>query len=160
TASKRLSVSDTPWTAHAATGSAIPLSSCRPRSRRRNRSPSKRRVEAATTIVPGSAKAWRRAAKFGGCPTTGASPKRPPAARVPDHHHAGRDANANRERFRGARLESAYSSNDIEPRPHGSLGIVFVRDWITEISQYPVAPELGQEAVIGSHDAGAGGVVG
>src|SRR5262249_42792501 len=56
--------------------------------------------------------------------------------------------------------ESAYSSNDIEPRPHGSLGIVFVRDWITEISQYPVAPELGQEAVIGSHDTGAGGMIG
>src|SRR5262249_52737575 len=41
----------------AATGSAIPLTSCLPRSRRRNRSPSSRRVEAATTIVPGSAKA-------------------------------------------------------------------------------------------------------
>ena len=34
TASKRLSEADTPSTAHAATGSAIPLTSCRPRSRR------------------------------------------------------------------------------------------------------------------------------
>src|SRR5262249_7294094 len=90
----------------------------------------------------------------------GVLPQRTLAAKVADHHYAGRDANANRERFRGARLESAYSSNDIEPRLHGSLGIVFVRDWITEISQYPVAPELGQEAVIGSHDTSAGGVVG
>src|SRR6266481_4530896 len=40
-----------------ATGSAIPLTSCRPRSRRWNRSPSSRRVEAATTTVPGSANA-------------------------------------------------------------------------------------------------------
>src|SRR5262249_54428905 len=60
TASKRLSEADTPSTAHAATGSAIPLTSCLPRSRRRNRSPSSRRVEAATTIVPGSAKAPTR----------------------------------------------------------------------------------------------------
>src|SRR5262249_49267970 len=82
------------------------------------------------------------------------------AAKVADHHHAGRDANANRERFRGARLESANRGNDIEPRPHGSLGIVFVREGISEIGQYPVAPELSEEAVIGSGDTGAGGVIG
>ena len=44
---------------------------------------------------------------------------------------------------------SANSGNDIEPRPHGSLGIVFVREGIAEIDQYPVASELGEEAVIG-----------
>src|SRR5262249_56096348 len=38
-----------------------------------NRSPSKRRVEAATTMVPGSAKACRRAARFGVSPTTACS---------------------------------------------------------------------------------------
>src|SRR5262249_19717879 len=65
--------SDTLSTAHAATSSAIPLTSCRPRSRRRNRSPSSLRVEAATTIVPGSAKSWRRAARFGVSPTTAPS---------------------------------------------------------------------------------------
>ncbi|HVI61841.1 MAG TPA: hypothetical protein VM910_04490 [Bradyrhizobium sp.] len=82
------------------------------------------------------------------------------AAEVADHHDAARDANADRERFRGARLELSNGGDDIEPRPHGSLGIVFVRDWIAEISQYPVAPELGEEAVIGSRDTGAGGVIG
>ena len=46
------------------------------------------------------------------------------------------------------------------PRPHGSLGIVFVREGIAEIGQYSVAPKLGEEAVIGSRDAGAGGVIG
>ena len=46
---------------------------------------------------------------------------------------------------------------DIEPRPHGSRGIVFVRD---DISQYPVAPELGEDAVIGSRNTGTGGVIG
>jgi hypothetical protein len=66
----------------------------------------------------------------------------------------------NRKRFRGARLELPDSGDDIEPRPHGSLRIVFVRDWITEISQYPVAPKLGEEAIISSRDTGAGGVIG
>ncbi len=55
---------------------------------------------------------------------------------------------------------SSPRSNDIEPRPHGSLSIVFVRDWITKISQYPVAPKLGEEAVIVSRDTGTGGVIG
>ena len=45
-------------------------------------------------------------------------------------------------------------------RPHGSLGIVFVRAGIAEIGQYPVAAEIGEEAVIGQHDTGAGGVIG
>src|SRR5207248_461570 len=49
TASKRLSRSETPSTVHAATNSALPLASRRPRSRRQNRPPSKRRVESAMT---------------------------------------------------------------------------------------------------------------
>jgi hypothetical protein len=49
------------------------------------------------------------------------------ASEVADHHQAARDANANRERFRSARLEPANSGNDIESRPHASLRIVLVR---------------------------------
>ena len=70
------------------------------------------------------------------------------AGEVADHHHARRDADANRERLRGARLEPANSGNDIEPRPHGSLGIVFVRARISEIGYYTVAPKFGEKAVI------------
>ena len=62
--------------------------------------------------------------------------------------------------FRGVRLELRNCGNDIESRSYGSLGIVFVREGITEISQYPVASELGEEAVIGSRDTGASGVIG
>src|SRR5258708_32331706 len=79
---------------------------------------------------------------------------------MPSHHQAGRDADANRERFRGARLEPRNSGDDIERCPHGSLGIIFVRERIAEIGQYPVAAELGEEAVIGSRDTGAGSVIG
>ena len=58
--------------------------------------------------------------------------------------------------------QSGFQSNslitgDIESRPHGSRGIVFVRD---DISQYPVAPELGEDAVIGSRNTGTGDVIG
>ena len=61
--------------------------------------------------------------------------------------------------------QSGFQSNslitgDIESRPHGSLGIVFVRFGIAEIGQYPVAPELGEDAVIGSRNTGTGGVIG
>ena len=75
-------------------------------------------------------------------------PQRTLAAKVADHHQAGRDADADRERFRGARLEPPNRGNDIEARSHGSLGIVFVRAGIAEIGQYSVAPELGKKAVI------------
>ena len=61
--------------------------------------------------------------------------------------------------------QSGFQSNslitgDIESRPHGSLGIVFVRFGIAEIGQYPVAPEVGEDAVIGSRNTGTGGVIG
>jgi len=82
------------------------------------------------------------------------------AAEVADYHQAARDADANRKRFRGARLEPPNRGNDIEARPHGSLGIVFVRAGIAEIGQYPVAPDLGKEAVIRSRNTGASGVIG
>ncbi|MGA7386985.1 MAG: hypothetical protein WBW99_03525 [Pseudolabrys sp.] len=66
-----------------------------------------------------------------------------------DHHQAGGYANADRERLVCARLEPCNSGSNIEPRAHGSLGIVLVRTRIAEIGQYPVAPEIGKEAVKG-----------
>ena len=77
-----------------------------------------------------------------------------------DHHQAGGDANADRERLFRGRLEPRNGGNDIEPRAHGSLGIVLVRAGIAEIGQYPVAPEIGKEAVRGERDTGAGGLKG
>jgi hypothetical protein len=70
------------------------------------------------------------------------------AAEVANHYQASGNANADRERFCGARLKPRNSGNDIESRPHGSLGIVFVRAGVAEIGQYSVAPELGEEAII------------
>jgi hypothetical protein len=109
---------------------------------------------------PGLGQGLKAGCKVRRLPDHSVLPQRTLAAKVADHHHASRDANANCERFGGARLESRNCGDDIEPRPHGSLGIVFVREGIAEIGQYPVASELGEEAVIGSRDTGAGGVIG
>ena len=57
-------------------------------------------------------------------------------------------------------FEPGNGGNDIERRAHGSLGIVLVRTGIAEIGQYPVAPEIGKEAVKGERDTGAGGLKG
>ena len=97
---------------------------------------------------PGLGQGLKAGCKVRRLPHDSVLPQRTVAAEVADHHHPGRDANANRERFRGARLESGNRGDDIERRPHGSLGIVFVREGIAEVGQYPVAPELGEEAVI------------
>ena len=74
---------------------------------------------------PGLGQGLKAGCKVRRVPDHGVLPQRTLAAEVADHHHPGRDADANRERFRGARLEPRNSGNDIEPRPHGSLGIVF-----------------------------------
>jgi hypothetical protein len=70
-------------------------------------------------------------------------------AAVADHHYAGGDANADRERFSSTRFEPRNSGNDIKPCSYGSLGIVLVRAGIAKIGQYPVSPEIGKETVIG-----------
>jgi hypothetical protein len=109
---------------------------------------------------PGLSQGLKARCKIRRFPDHGVLPQRARAAEIADHHQPGRDANANGERLGGARLEPRNGGYDIEPRPHGSFCIVFVRDWITEISQYPVAAELGEEAVIGSRDTGASRVIG
>src|SRR5262249_10770700 len=81
------------------------------------------------------------------------------ATEVTNHHQSGRDANADRERFRSACLKPRNSGNNIKSRPHGSLSIVFVRARVAKIGQYPVAPKISDEAIIGHYDTSAGGVV-
>src|SRR6516162_6846139 len=95
-----------------------------------------------------------------GVPDQSVLPQRAIAAEVTDHHQTGRDADAHRERFRNGPLKPRNRGNDIERRPHRSLGIVFVRAGIAEIRQYSIAPEITEEAVIVLHDTGAGGVIG
>src|SRR5262245_56446271 len=79
---------------------------------------------------------------------------------VANHHQTGRDANADRERYRSACLKPRNRGNDIKSRPHGSPSIVFVRAGVAKIGQYPVAPKIPDGAVIDHHDTSAGGVIG
>src|SRR5262249_38888430 len=71
------------------------------------------------------------------------------ATEVANHHQAGRDANADRERFGSACLEPRNSGNNIKSRPHGSLSIVFARAGVAKIGQYPIAAKIPDETVIG-----------
>jgi hypothetical protein len=87
-------------------------------------------------------------------------PQRTFSAEVADHDQAGCNANADRKRFHSVRLESRNGGSDIERCPHGALGIVFMRTRIAEIGQYPVAPEIREEAVVTLHHASAGCVIG
>ena len=80
-----------------------------------------------------------------GVPDQSVLPQRALAAEVTDHHQTGRDADAHRERFRNERLKPRNRGNDIERRPHRSLGIVFVRAGIAEIRQYFIAPEITED---------------
>ena len=106
-------------------------------------------MDSATTTVPGSTKRLKAGCKVRRVPDHSMLPQAALAAEIADHHQAGGDANANRERFSSTRLKPRNSGNDIKRRAHGSLGIVLVRAGIAEIGQYPVAPEIGKEAIIG-----------
>jgi class 3 adenylate cyclase len=65
-------------TCQASTGSVMPLTSTGPISRYSKKSPASRRVRAAITTASGSAKACKRAARFGVSPTTDCSWVDPP----------------------------------------------------------------------------------
>src|SRR5262249_21260231 len=97
--------------------------------------------------------------QVGRVPDQSLLPQRTLATEIADHYKAARDANANRERLGGTRFKPRNGRNNIKPRAHGSLGIILVRAGIAEICQYPVAPKLPDEAIIGQHDTGAGGVI-
>src|SRR5215831_2359115 len=71
------------------------------------------------------------------------------ATEATNHHQTGCDANADREWFRSACLESRNSGNNIKSRPHGSLSIVLVRAGVAKIGQYPIAAKIPDETVIG-----------
>src|SRR6266516_4496993 len=68
---------------HARTGAVKPFAATAPRSSYSNRPPVKRCVLCAITTAPGSARAWRRAARFGVSPTTACSCAAPAPMRSP-----------------------------------------------------------------------------
>ena len=114
-ASNRLSTALGRSTCHAGTGSAMPFSSTAPRSRYSKRSPTSRRVLAAITTVSGSAKACRRAARFGVSPTTDrccAEPRRS----IADDHEPGGNPDPRLQLF--GLTSSAADRDRSAPSPH------------------------------------------
>jgi hypothetical protein len=82
-ASNRLSMMLSPNTAQARASAVRPLRLTLPRSLYWKSRPTSRRVSSETTTVPGSARVWRRAARFGASPTTDASRDAPEPMRSP-----------------------------------------------------------------------------
>ena len=71
---------------------------------------------------------------------------------VADDHQPGRDADA---RLQGrVGLQSAYSSDQLQPCAHGPLGVVLVGLRIAEVDQDPVAHVLRDEAAEALHGLG------
>src|SRR5271166_6594374 len=138
-ASKRLSLWDTPSAAYASTGSSSPLTACRPKSFRRNRSPISRRVAEETTTPPESARPWSRAARLGVSPTTTCSCAAP---------------------FPSVGLKAPHGFGDVESRMDRARRVILVRAGKAEGRQNPVAKEFRDKSVIARQHARAGVLIG
>ena len=125
----------------------MPLSRCGPRSSSSNRPPTSRRVASDTTTPPGSARAWRRAARFGVSPTTASSRAAPSPIEVAHDDESGRDPDPGGQRLPGRRDERRDRARDRQAGPHRALGLVLVRSGPAEVGEHPVAHELGDVAL-------------
>ena len=157
-ASNRLATTLGRSTCQAGTGAAMPLTSTAPRSRYSKRSPTSRRVPAAMTTASGSARACRRAARFGVSPTTDCSCAEPSPIRsptttspvaIPTRAWSLTDLTSRR----------PTASIDAQPRPDRPLGIVLMRLRVAEIDQHAVAHVFGDKAVELGDDFGDGAVI-
>src|SRR5271157_3093661 len=151
-ASNRLSLAETPTAAHASTGSARPLTTCRPRSRKRNRSPSSRRVDADTTTPP-VRDALQTSNEIGSVADYGLFLRRALADDLTDYDKAGRNADPHGELFACERPKVRHRVGDFQARMDRPRGVVLVRVWETEIGENAVAHKFGDEAVISRDDA-------
>ena len=48
-------------------------------------------------------------------------------------------------------LQATYRSNQLQPCPHGSLGVILVRLGVAEVDQHPVAHVLRDETAEAPH---------
>ena len=79
-------------------------------------------------------------------------PQRAAAAEIADDHEAARDADADRKRLCGPRFEPRGTFDDVERRPHGPLGVIFMSARVAEIRQDAVAAKIAEEAVVRPDD--------
>ena len=99
------------------------------------------------TTASGSARACRRAARFGAF-----------ADQIADDHQAGGDPDP-RLGFGGFDIEATNCVNHVEPGPDRPLGIVLMRARVAEIDQDAVAHVLGDKAIEAPDDIGDGPMI-
>ena len=159
TASKRPSDADTPSTAQASTGSARPLTSCRP---------SAAQLEQIAD-QPAGGRSNDHGPRLGQSPAAappGSASRRPPPApakapspiEIADHDEPGGDADAHLQRLGGG--DAAHRLDHREAGAHRALGIVFVGARKAEINQHAVAHVFGDEAVEAAHRRRHAAVIG
>jgi hypothetical protein len=80
--------------------------------------------------------------------------------KIADDYYAGRDADADLQRLLRAGFDFRDNSDDVERRLDGTFGVLLVRAGKPKKGQHPIAHELGDEAIIARHCAGAGVLIG
>ena len=133
---------------------------CVPRSANSNSWPSRRRVPPATTTVPGSASACRRAARFGVSPTTASSCAAPSPIRSPTTTSPVAMPTRAASGSPPGALSRATAAVDREAGADGPFRLVLVRHGPAEVGQHAVAHELGDVAFEPGDLGGHGGLVG
>ena len=145
--------------ARRAPGPGMPFSSAAPRSAQENSAPVSRRVAASTTTAPGSARACRRAARFGVSPTTPRSRASPSPMTSPTTTEP--VAMPTRAASGPAEVSQARDGRRRgEAGAHRALGVVLVRRGPAEVRQHTVAEQLGDVTAILAHRFDHSAVVG
>jgi hypothetical protein len=111
------------------------------------------------TTASGSAKARKRAARFGVSPTTDCSCADPSPIQIADDHQPGGDPDTRLKLYR-ADIKPTDGVDRAQPRSNGALGIVLMRPRVTEINEHAIAHVLGDRAVEPGDDLGDRTVIG
>ena len=101
-------------------------------------------MPSAMTTAFGSAKPWRRAARFGVSPMTTCSTF---PHRLANHHETRGDAYPDLRSHPGLQRQPTDLIDHCQPRSDGAFGIVLMSSRIAEIGQHPVAHELRGKSV-------------
>ena len=87
-------------------------------------------------------------------------PRRSCSDHVSDHDFTGRDAHADLQRPAGRRDQFAHRPDELETRPDGALGVMFVRQRITEIDEQTVTHVFRDVPAVALHDLRATTMIG
>jgi hypothetical protein len=110
--------------------------------------------------LPGFGKSLQARCKVGGLPDHRLLLRRALADQIADHDQPGGNADADGEPLHATGLQAPDRRCYLQPSPHRTLGVVFMRPRIAEIGQNPVAHVFGDKPVIARDDGGNGVLIG